>query len=926
VWVALARVGQDGKPDTAGKVLDEAQKKVGNTVELRLARAGLLLARAQPVTPADLDALAAGTENLPAADRYKLLSGLGQAAGRLADRAGDMPAGKDLRAAALKLHRAAADAQPRDLAARAALLDQGLAAGDQAVVERALNEMAAVEGDTGPVGSLGRIAIGLPAVRKMSDPTARAIAIRDLRKFAENVEKMRPGWSRVFIALGQLDELEGLNDKALENYVTAINRGERQEYVVRRAIDMCRVKRQDDRARALLNQLSLEMRLPDDLERYRSIHNMLAADLPAKEKPTVDRIAPVTSTDYRVLLLRGHLLAALRDDAGALDAFTRADGAVGGVKVVGEPPIPNGQDVPETWYALVGQLMKSNPARAREAVEQAVKALAKVEPKADGERAERAVALGQLFELINDYKTTQGHLVAAHKIAPLELDPVRQLVEFLQRTGQPDEAKKLLDESINSAARDVQRWARRHYALTLMTERDAYKQVPRALDLVQKNLDVFDARFEAEDRKARATIQTVDPATRDEGIRTLREYGARNDLTPHEFYLLGRLAFDSGKYPESVKHFELAARVRPGVTAEHMAGLVRALLALNNIPLAEAALDRLKHHNPTSWEATREEARVLGRKSKVHAARAEFDDARKMKDAARAVIVKFPGWDSQPYLASRSGPLFDEIGLTADAEAAFKKYMELTEHATSHLHLAVFYIRHKESEKAIALARSREKTAPVLVTAQILSGAVRAKRPDAATEAQIAMWLDEAQGKAGGNPEVEGGLIGARAELYDAQAQGDEKLYDKAIKEYERAMAKHKSDRVVNNLCMLMVLKDGKNTDEAIKLMTELIGVRGPQPGFLDTRAVAYILSGRGKEAIQDLKIAQVQSERAVYHYHMGWALDLDREYAKSISMLPVKELERAKELGITAADLHPLEKARYTELMRKHLIVVNDP
>ncbi|MBM3981483.1 MAG: tetratricopeptide repeat protein [Planctomycetes bacterium] len=381
------------------------------------------------------------------------------------------------------------------------------------------------------------------------------------------------------------------------------------------------------------------------------------------------------------------------------------------------------------------------------------------------------------------------------------------------------------------------------------------------------------------------------------------------------------MAFDSGKYAESVKHFELAARVRPGVTAEHMAGLVRALLALNNIPLAEAALDRLKYHNPTSWEAAREEARVLGRKSKVHAARAEFDDARKLKDAARVVIVKYPGWDSQPYLASRTGPLFDEVGLTADAEAAFKKYMELTEHATSHVHLAVFYIRHKESEKAIALARTREKTAPVLVTAQILSGAVRAKRPDAATEAQIEAWLDEARGRAGGNSEVEGGLIGARAELLDAQGK-----YDEAIKEYERAMAKHKSDRVVNNLSMLMVLKDGKNTDEAIKLMTELIGVRGPQPGFLDTRAVAYILSGRGKEAIQDLKIAQVQSDRAVYHYHMGWALDLDREVAKSVGMLPAKELERAKELGITAADLHPLEKGRYTELLRKHLIVVNDP
>ena len=927
VWVALTRVNAGGTAESAGKVLDDAEKKLGSTVDIRLARAALLVARARPTTAADFDALATGTEKWTDPDRYKLHLGLGQSAGRAADRKGDTEEGKTLRAAALKHLRAAADVTPRDLVCRAALLDQGLAAGRPDVVAQALKEMATVEGDDGPVGSLGRIAIGLPEVRKINDPDARALGIRNLRKFAENVEKMRPGWSRVFIALGQLDEIEGLNDKALENYVTAIERGERQEFVIRRAIDMCRVKRQDDRARGLLNRLSTETRLPDDLERYRSIHNMLAAELPAKEKPTVDRIAPADSKDYRILLLRGSLLAAIRDDAGALQAFRDAVGAPGGVKVPGEPPIPHGHEVPETWIALVGQLVKSDPKLAAKAVEQADAALKKLTPKSDAEKAELLVALGGLYELIGDLKTAHGHLVAAQQLAKLELNPNRQLVEFYQRTGQGDGAKKLLEEATGSVARDVQRWARRHLAITLIAGTDAYVQRERALTLIKQNLDAPDARSDAEDRKAQATIQTVDPVTRDEGIRTLREYGARNDLTPHEYYLLGRLSFDSGDYAKSVDHFLLGARVRPGVTAEHMAGPVRAYLALGRLYLAETALDRLKHHNSTSWEATREEARVLYRKSKAKTALAEFDDAKKLKDQARAVILKFRDWDAPANLTSKSGPLFDEVGLLPDAEAAYKKFMDGSQLPYAHWPLAVFYVRHKQADKAIELARAREKTSPVLVTAQVFTAAVQAKRQDATTEAAIAAWIDDSLSRAAGKPEVEAGLIGARAELFDAQ--GD---YTKAIAEYDRALTKHKSDRVVNNLCMLLALTAGDpdrkanpRLDEAEKLMTDLIGIRGPVPGYLDTRAVVYITKGQPDKAFKDLKMAQVQSERAVYHYHLAWALDLDREAAKAAQMFPIDQLKKAKALELTAADLHKKEYTRYTEMMQKYLLPIDE-
>ncbi len=903
VWVALARVQDGGKPEAAAAVLEEAEKAAGDTVELRLARAALLVVRAKPATPAEFDALAAGSETFPKPEQFRLLFGLGQVAARVADRGPEGEAAGALRTAALRLLRAAADVSPKDLTCRAVLLDQGLAAGRADVVDRAIKEMAAAEGENGPVATLGRIAIRLPEVKKLTDPAARAAGVRELRELAGRVRELRPGWSRAHIAIAQLDELEGLNDAALLSYRDAIRKGDRQEAVIRRTVDLYRTKQQDDQALGVLNELSSEVRLPDDLERYRSIRNMLAADLPKEGRATIDRIAPADGTDYRLVLLRGALLGAIREDAAALVAFLRA--------------VELADTVPETWGALVAQLMKHGKLEeARRAVAEAEKKLTAAPTKPEG-RAELELALGALHEMVGDPKAAFAHYAAARAAAPLELNPTRQLVVFFQRNGQPDKGIALLNAAKDSTAQDVARWARRHLAITLMGRTDAYTVRAEALALIESNLAT--AANDPEDLKARAYVWTADPVTREEGVRVLRSYGDRGDLTPVEYYLLGRLAFDQAKFVEAGEFFKKGARVRPGVTPEHLAAVVRVSLALNALGDAEAALGRLKTNYPTSWEAAREEARVLGHTINRRAARAGPEDAKKeaiakLRDQARAVIVKYPGWDAVPNLAARTGPLFEELGLTADADAAYTKYLAGSDSPSSHAPLARFYIHQKQPDRAIALAREYEKRAPVLLTARIMTGAVASRRTDVATEAAVEKWLDGALRGAAGTPELEADLIGARAELLDAQGKSAE-----SIAEYERALARGKSDLVVNNLCMLLALHDQKRAEEAVKMMSELIAIRGPDPRFLDTRAVAYLVSSRPAEAVKDLKMALVQYERASYRFHLAWAIDLDAVEGKRI--FAADHLKIAKAAGLGADDLHPLEFKRYAELLVKYAL-----
>ncbi len=912
VFVALARI-QGGTIEAALSVLDQAQAKLGDRVDIRLARVGLLVLRPKPAIPADFDLLGADSAKFSKDEQFRLWYGLGSGAGRVADtQKPDEEPAKALRAAALKYLRTAADMMPKDLTCRAALLDHGLAAGaaGTAAVEQSLKEIAEVEGKDGPFGALGAIAIKLPGVQKMTDGAQRAAAVQELRELARRVRELRPGWGRVYVAIAELDMIEGLNDAALTNYTAAIDKGERQEFVIRRAVDLCRVKKQDDKAVALLNKLRTEVRLPDDLDRYRAIRDLLAApELPKNSRPTVDSIAPADSKDYRMQLLRGSLLVTIREDADSLVAFRRA--------------VELNDQSPETWGALVSQLLRVNKLNdANRAVVQAEKVLT-AKPAANKEtETERKLALGGLHEMVGDTKTALGYFTAAAVDAPLDLNAVRQLILFFQRNGRAMEAEEMLLKAKEAAATDLARWARRHLALTMISRSNAYNVRGDALALIERNLAV--AANDPEDVKVRAVIWTVDPVTREDGIKVLKTYGARGDLTPDEFYLLGRLSFDQGHYGDADQWFKLAARIRPGVTAEHLAAVVRVSLALKQVNSANIALERLKLNNPNSWEAVCEEARVLNYKSKNHAALAEADEAKKLLDQARTLIQKFPNWDTGDNVPYRSGPLLEELGLIADAEAVYKKYLAANTNPGAHQPITVLYIRQKQPEKAVDLAFEREPKAPVLLTARLLTGAVRTKRPDITTEAKVEKWLEAALVKAASDPELEAALIGARAELCDARGE-----YDKAIKEYELALTafgrianpKGRNDVVVNNLCMLLALHEPKRANDAVKMMSDLIAIRGPVPSFLDTRAVAYLVSSRPEQAIKDLEMALVQYDRGTYHFHLAWAYDLNVLEAKRV--LAADELKKARALGLTATDLHPIEFEKYKALLGKYKLLI---
>ncbi len=426
-------------------------------------------------------------------------------------------------------------------------------------------------------------------------------------------------------------------------------------------------------------------------------------------------------------------------------------------------------------------------------------------PKADVAHATLLITLGECQELCNEMAKAGERYQKALLLAPKELSTNRRTVEYLVRIGRQDEADKLLHKLTEDPSQDLARWARRYLAkYSLMSRPDAYYQKSAALALIARNLAA--TPNDPEDIKALAIINTVDPATREEGVRVLKEYWSRGELTPDESYHLGMLIYNygPGRIAESVKYFETAAKPRPEVTTEHIAGLIRIYAAWDRLDLAEATLERMRSIAPFSWDTAREEARLLMKKSRQATLRGDRDEGKKLSEQAQSSILKFRGYDSPDMIRARTGPLLIELGFYSDAETLYRKFIALSNSPTAHVPLALLYIQTKKTTEAIKLAREFEAKSPTLLTAQLLSGAVRVKRPGSAIESEVKAWLDDKIAKSAGKPEF-AGLLAARAEFHDAQEN-----YKEAIAEYRLSLKEGPTDFAMNNLAMLLAAHRAK--------------------------------------------------------------------------------------------------------------------
>ena len=148
-------------------------------------------------------------------------SSLDNGLARLSAKVGDLPQAK-------KFCRDACDADATNLAIREMLMELTFQSNDVAGMTDVLKQIKTLEGE-GPYWHYGQAALSL-----LTNSTNTAAAFEHLGVARD----LRPNWSRVPMLMGQIHDRHGEIESAIDDYIKAIDLGERSPAAVRRTVEL----------------------------------------------------------------------------------------------------------------------------------------------------------------------------------------------------------------------------------------------------------------------------------------------------------------------------------------------------------------------------------------------------------------------------------------------------------------------------------------------------------------------------------------------------------------------------------------------------------------------------------------------------------------------------------------------------------------
>jgi cellulose synthase operon protein C len=861
-WLALSALYERGpKPDPAKalSVLDEAQKQLGDVAELRVARA----VRAAEKPPAEarpiLRKLEEKLDTFSAADQARIATGLATAYYR----SGNAKEG-------LRLLGLAVAQRPTDLGIRQQYFDMAVLAGDDEAAARQVNELHKVEGDEGVLWRYEDAARLVQAARR-GDADALAAARRQLVEIGSR----RPNWARRLVLEGEIAELEGRTDLALENYQKAIDRGERSKRVIRRAVQFLANRRRTEEARQLLQKV-IEQAPTGAGDLNRMLVEVSLADVDSKKQSLEMVRAAVSpeSKEYRDFLWLGQVLFSLGEKKEAEASIRKALGMR--------------QGAPECWVALVALLAESGRKdEARAELERGLKTVA--EPL-------RPLVLGPSREALGDAAAAEEVYTNALNRRPNDPAAKHAVAAFYLRTGATAKADPVLRSLAAGDGPDAS-WARRTLALSLAVTGD-YQKTRESLELLDKNLkSVWTG---PEDQRARAMVLALRPGERRASITALEESFVRVKPTPPEEFLLAQLYDSDRNWSKASERLLSLVNSRHGATPEIIAYFVKGLLRHNQLSDARFWLTRLEQLEPNNARTVELKARMLKEENKG--------------DEAARVLTEFAHKEfaakNDPTVLQRTAALLSDLGRPAEAEALYRMQVERTEkmRPESLLSLASFLAGHGRLQEALDLCdRASSRCAPELV-AGVSVGSLRMSQPTDADRKRVQDSLETAIR----NKPDSVGLLVARADLFDAcgDYEGSERVYRQLLERDKRNVL------ALNNLAWLLAVRDNKGA-EAESLINRAIEIVGPAGDLLDTRASVLMVLGRPEDAVKNLEDAVQQTPSGARYFHLTQAF----EKAGKHDAAKDAWIKATKEMLLNEKTLHPLERADYskfqTELSR---------
>lgn len=898
--LATLAMRQGDKDGEALKILDQAEKELGPSPELRRARLVYWSEKGGPEAKAEVERMAALRERVPAEERPALLDELAQAELRL---------GQPEKAR--RFWEELAALQPANLQVLLALADVSLDMGDIEECKKLTERIRDLEnprharttaGETAAEetlkGANWRFVKAAYLIRgeasrrpgpgtKGSTPSTSPVdgaALETVRKLAAEIALERPHWWGAPLLQAEIALLNDQEDEAVNGFLRAFELGNTRPSMIQRLVSLLDKKEDYKTIDKVVDRLRDQAVFSPIIKYEEALRAMLKRDF--KRGLALAREVFADSPRYgdHLVLGRFYMTAGKADEAGG--EFQRAVEIASGV--------------PETWVTYVNYLVRMNKGdEARAAIEAAKKALPP---------SRAALPVAQCLVLVGEVAQAGRLMEQAVGEHPNDPTTLRVAAGFFLGRGQTDKAIRYLETlrapAPGATAEDLA-WATRAQAIALMrTGRPADRAA--AEQLIGANPST------AADRLLKATVLSADsrPKSRREAINILEALDREDKLGVNDQVRLARLYLseerDAKKFQDAMLKVLSAGGAR---NPRHLALYVGHLIDQNDLDEASHWLDELKRVEPTGLAALEMEALLLTARKKREREDSEPPGAtgRPAPPEVRDLLVA--GSRRSPELIGPVALLLSRFGYPAEAEAAYREFIARDPKRPERvLTLATFLAGQKgRAEEALKILAGAWETCP---HEQVAASALALYDAPSVTEdqrKQIEAWLTEASRSL---PDMVA-LSTRLGAIWIRQGK-----FDQAESKYRQILNSHPDNvEARNNLAWLLALRDTSKIEEAEQLIEGAIAQVGPSASLLDTKAVVLIRAGRIPEALEALSTAAaIDPRNASVPLHAAWA-----RHAEGNQDEARKAFQKAVQLGWTVDRSDPLERA-YVEKLRSDL------
>ncbi|HWG47476.1 MAG TPA: hypothetical protein VN688_32230, partial [Gemmataceae bacterium] len=857
---------RDKKSAEAHEILREAKSKLGDRVVLlRLAEARLLAEADKKTAEVAINRLAEDAAKFKnEEDQARLLSGLADVQLSLEN----VKAARELwqRMAKLPTHQT-------DLSLHLLLFDMAVKAEDEDGMRRTLAKIRDVEGNQGPFHRYGEALRLIWQAKKLPNETEEQQAekqktLDQARGHLDRVQSIRPNWSPVFLARAQIERMTGQNDQAILNLQQAIDFGETNPAVIRDQVELLTNAGRYKEADLVLKRLRDPLLVNSELGRLATV---VAVHLKNTDRANalmqVNR-TPEGSKDYRQLLWEGRMLAETSKPKEAEPKLRQA--------------LQMADREAEPYVTLVQFLVRQKREKEADAI------LKQARERLPADRLE--LTLAQCYEVLGQNKSAQARYEEALNGHRQDATTVRRVAAFYWNAGQLEQAEPLLrdiiEKRVKKPSSDGVNWARWHLALVLASGTD-YGRFREAMGLVGLKLD--------------ANGQLIRDAERERG-----------DSTDSKRFQARVLAAQAGHRQFRQRALEMLEALE---RTKALGPDDRFILAM--LYESEAAWLKAKPILGQLVEASEPAPRHLAYYVQALLEHKDLEEAAKMVDQLEDLEAK-RGPDQNAFAATELRARLLEV--QGKGDAALKRLEKLVQRpkAKPEEVLLVLNSMRRQKRFAEALDRCMKTWAEKKCSPEVIGGAsvavLRSMQANGtpATHEQVLLIETNLKKSLETNPKSVV-LMLHLAELYD---QGGKWAEAEAM--YRQVLLPENEPKNVvalNNLAWLLAQQSTepqKHQEALVRIESAVNGI-GRRADLIDTRGLVYLKLNEDAAALADFREAAADMPTPAHLFHLARAHYKGRDKTNAF-----KVLKQAREQGLQASSLHPVEQAEYQRLLEE--------